>query len=122
MGCGSIPPRFARFAIQEILENAIDASPGRVPSIFIACRISTTGNVLCQIRDDGPGIPPHLTDQIGSGIVSTKGGGRGFGLRAIQTGIEAAGGRFLIRSNDTGTSITVELPCQLDLDTLRTGA
>ena len=53
----SIPPRFARFALQEILQNAIDASPGRVPSIFVACRISTTGNVLCQIRDDGPGIP-----------------------------------------------------------------
>ena len=112
----AIPLRFATFAIQEFLQNAIDATRHGPPSIFVVCRRSDDGCVLCHLRDDGPGIPLDLIDRIGSNIVSTKGGGRGFGLRAIQTGIEAAGGRFTIRSDDAGTAVVIELPRQLDAE------
>ena len=43
-------------------------------------------------------------------FISTKGNGRGLGLRAITTGVRAAGGRLRIESNTHGTVLRVNLP------------
>jgi nitrogen-specific signal transduction histidine kinase len=63
-----------------------------------------------KLREDGPGIPPGLHQDLGRRLISTKGRGRGFGLRAIFEGVKQAGGTSSLDSSGTGTTLTVRLP------------
>ena len=101
---------FARFIVDEFVENAIEASSTGLPEIAFNCRRTKDGAMELQIGDDGPGIPRSIRHQVGENFVSTKGGGRGLGLRAISAGVKSAGGRFLITSGEFGTVLKIVLP------------
>ena len=101
---------FARFIVDEFIENAIEASSTGLPEIALICRPTDDGEIELQIGDDGPGIPRSIRHQIGQDFVSTRGGGRGLGLRAISAGVKSAGGRFLVTSGEFGTVLKIFLP------------
>ena len=73
--------------------------------------LSNGSGVLFCIRDDGPGIPPHILSRIFDPYVSSKSLGRGLGLATVRTIVEAHGGGIRVRSQlDAGTTFQVFLP------------
>lgn len=105
-----LPESFAEFIVDEFVNNAVDAAPTAIPEIALTCRQASDNQVVFQIGDNGPGIPTCIQERIGNGFVTTKGGGRGLGLRAIATGVRAAGGRLRIVSDGLGTVLQITLP------------
>jgi two-component system, sensor histidine kinase RegB len=96
-------------AIQNVLNNAADASPENVR--FDACW--SDGLLTIQIVDDGEGIDPSKAKQIGTSPFSTKHntGGLGFGVLVSRSVLERLGGRLTLSPGDgKGTCATIELP------------
>jgi signal transduction histidine kinase len=108
----NIDPAIAEFIIDEFVQNAIDAADGGVPSISMSIGRSFDDPELVEltIADDGPGISAELQPDLGRRIVSSKGHGRGFGLRQIFKSVKRVGGTARIESSNRGTTLRVRLP------------
>lgn len=79
-------------AIANLVRNAVEASPNEGS---IKIRITKdTEHALVTIDDTGPGIPPHLKDQIFQAFFTTKTdrGGTGLGLAITRDMITQIGG------------------------------
>jgi signal transduction histidine kinase len=67
--------------------------------------------VVIQVVDDGPGIPPELTDRVFNAFFTTKAQGSGLGLAIVRKIIDAHDGRIdVTTAPDQGTTFTVTLP------------
>jgi signal transduction histidine kinase len=67
--------------------------------------------VVIQVADDGPGIPPELTDRVFNAFFTTKAQGSGLGLAIVRKIIDAHDGRIDVTTAPTqGTTFTVTLP------------
>jgi two-component system nitrogen regulation sensor histidine kinase GlnL len=69
-----------------------------------------------QVRDDGPGIPPDIEDQIFFPMVSGRQGGTGLGLPIAQELINQHGGLIECESRPGETIFCVYLPLEADHD------
>ena len=73
--------------------------------------LNSGSGVLFCIRDDGPGIAPHILKRIFDPYVSSKSLGRGLGLATVRTIVEAHGGGIRVMSKlDAGTTFQIFLP------------
>lgn len=94
-------------AIQNLLDNAADASPDRVD-------LSLNWNesaVIFRIRDYGPGIPLESADRIGKPFFTTKTGGLGLGLFLSHATLDLfAGSVRLFNQPGSGTLTEVTIP------------
>ena len=87
------------------MTTAIDADPA------FAGLHPPTPAVLVEVADDGPGIPPELTDRIFNPFFTTKVTGTGLGLAIVRKIIDAHDGRIDVSSTpSTGTRFRVTLP------------
>jgi signal transduction histidine kinase len=96
-----------------ILANAIDAMDAE-GAITIATR-ATTGQVVVEITDSGPGIPAELAPQIFDPFVTTKapGEGTGLGLNISHNIItQKHSGEITVSSEPGRTTFTVRLPLE----------
>lgn len=100
-----------------IISNAAHAMmdhpvEGKTPELFL--KTSQDGdNILIQISDNGPGMPPHVRDKIFEPFFTTKpvGKGTGLGLSIVYTIIENHKGTIRVESEaDVGTSFVISLP------------
>ena len=67
--------------------------------------------VVIQVIDDGPGIPPELTDRVFNAFFTTKAQGSGLGLAIVRKIIDAHDGRIdVATARDQGTRFTITLP------------
>lgn len=67
--------------------------------------------VVIQVADDGPGIPPELTDRVFNAFFTTKAQGSGLGLAIVRKIIDAHDGRIdVMTAPGQGTTFTVTLP------------
>lgn len=67
--------------------------------------------VIVQIRDDGPGMPPEVLDRAFEPLFSTRSEGTGLGLPIAQRIAVAHGGEIRIDSAPgSGTTVEVRLP------------
>src|SRR5438067_11866179 len=67
--------------------------------------------VVVEVADDGPGVPPELTDRIFNPFFTTKPQGSGLGLAIVRKIVDAHDGRIdLYSSATTGTRFRVTLP------------
>ncbi|MCH8147605.1 MAG: FHA domain-containing protein [Planctomycetes bacterium] len=97
----------AHQAIQNILLNAIDASPRKEGRINIRSRYDPDdGYVVLSIHDNGKGIPSDALEGIFDAFVSGKGhGGTGIGLAAAKKIMDEMNGRIDVESVvDQGTT------------------
>ncbi len=77
----------------------------------------SNGQVVIDVEDTGPGIPPELHDQVFSPFYTTKKGGAGLGLAMTRKVIEEMGGKVLLSSQQgQGTRVTLMLPAALNID------
>ena len=97
-----------------IIDNAIDAvgSGGKV-SVRTASGTQSE-EVLVEIHDNGPGIPPNILNKIFDPLFTTKAAnsGTGLGLSISHSIMEKLGGRITVESKEgQGTTFTIYLPC-----------
>ncbi|QCI64899.1 hybrid sensor histidine kinase/response regulator [Phreatobacter stygius] len=88
---------------------ADQAGPRR---IFLATR-QDGGQVLLEVADNGPGVPPDLAQRIFEPYFTTKpaGVGTGIGLSICKTVVEAHGGTISLGMRDGGGArFTIALP------------
>jgi signal transduction histidine kinase len=108
-----IVPEDLNQVIRSLLQNSVEALDGRPGSGKIALRTRATQHeVVLEVVDNGPGIPPDNMRRIFSPFFSTKiGSGRGLGLPVVQIVVSRAGGIVTVTSvPDVETTFRVQLP------------
>jgi signal transduction histidine kinase len=93
-----------------ILDNAIDAMGGQ-GEIRIRAFVRDT-DVVVEICDNGPGMPPEVRERIFEPFYTTKGpgSGTGLGLHISHNVVARHGGRINVRSRPGETCFEVCLP------------
>lgn len=100
-------------AIRNLIQNAVDFAAARVE---VRARRGD-GRIVVEIRDDGPGYPPHLLGRLGEPYLSTRKAGSsdgpyegmGLGLFIARTLLERSGGTVAF-GNDNGAVARVSWP------------
>ena len=94
-----------------LIDNALDAMDG-TGTLRVATR-AEEGEVVVEIGDTGPGMPPEVADRAFEAFYTTKDVGKGTGLgldiarRIIE---ERHGGTITISSRPGDTVLWVRLP------------
>lgn len=97
-----------RQMIANVLDNALEASPG-----YVAMTVCLDARELVvDVGDHGPGFPPAMLEQLGKPYRSSKAGpGHGLGLFLSVNVARSLGGRLDARNNaHGGATVTVRLP------------
>jgi nitrogen-specific signal transduction histidine kinase len=76
----------------------------------LAGTASPARTVVIEIADNGPGVPPDLTDKIFDPFFTTKPQGSGLGLAIVRKIVDAHDGRIDVSSGAAGTRFRVTLP------------
>lgn len=66
--------------------------------------------IAIEVRDTGPGIPPHVVDKIFDPFFTTKENGTGLGLSVCKRILQDIGGKVDLLCHDNGTTFTVRIP------------
>jgi len=67
--------------------------------------------LVLEVRDNGPGIPPRVKEQMFDPYFTTRAGARGLGLTVVRCLVEGAGGSIQVDTEPMrGTSVKVSLP------------
>jgi two-component system, NtrC family, sensor histidine kinase HydH len=97
-----------------LLGNALDVLPSG-GTILLSARPGTgpegKGQVVVEVRDNGPGIPNEVVGQVFVAFFSTKVGGTGLGLPISAQLAQQNGGRLVLESTSVGgTCFALWLP------------
>ncbi len=113
-----VPAAILRQIIYNLVQNAIDVSPpGGIVQVIAVARTTV---LEFMVRDQGPGIPEALREQIFEPFFSTKEkgmktSGMGLGLALVRRTVAAAGGTIRIETAaGGGTEFIVTLPLNGD--------
>jgi signal transduction histidine kinase len=93
-----------------LLDNAIDAMGGQGEIRVRA--FARDADIVVEICDSGPGMPPEIRERIFEPFYTTKppGSGTGLGLHISHNVVARHGGRIDVRSAPGGTCFEVVLP------------
>jgi two-component system NtrC family sensor kinase len=120
----AIQPLALQQVFANLLLNAGRALRGRGGEIAITAKSTEDARVLVRISDDGPGIPPEISDSLFDPFVSAPTGndhheaarssekpGSGLGLAVCRRLVESAGGTITVDSAPgRGATFTIDLP------------
>jgi len=67
-------------------------------------------SIIVDVADEGPGVPPELSDRVFDPFFTTKPQGSGLGLAIVSKIVDAHDGRIDVRSSNAGTRFRVTLP------------
>lgn len=116
-GTISIDREDLRRAVINVVDNACQAVAGKhrngnPPTGRVEISSGTSdGRLICEIRDNGPGIPADCLDRVMEPLFSTKSFGTGLGLPTVQRILEEHGGGIVIESEpDKGALVRLWLP------------
>ncbi|ACL65144.1 histidine kinase [Anaeromyxobacter dehalogenans 2CP-1] len=120
---GALPPVVGSAQrIEQVIVNLVLNACQALPSPDRAVRVSTRadgarGVVICEVRDEGVGIPPEHLPRLTDPFFTTKrdSGGTGLGLSVSSGIVKEHGGTLEFRSAPgAGTTATVTLPAAPD--------
>jgi signal transduction histidine kinase len=90
---------------------SITAAPGRLNDDPAFADQPPMATVVVDVTDNGPGVPPELTDRIFNPFVTTKPQGSGLGLAIVRKIVDAHDGRVDLTSRaGAGTRFRITLP------------
>ena len=101
-----------RQVMEELIDNAIDASPTTCAICFSASNLQVGDEHRVEIRisDRGNGTAPHMLDRMFEPFVSTKEGHRGLGLAMCHGVVLQHGGVITSEANsDGGLTMVLDL-------------
>jgi len=103
-------PSECKQVLLNLVHNAIDASPPE-GVVRVSCR-GERGELVLEVEDQGPGIPPGDIDRIFDPFFTTKppGKGTGLGLAIVHRIVESHGGRIEVENASTGARFRVRMP------------
>jgi signal transduction histidine kinase len=115
-------PELLRRVLQNLVDNALRHSPrGRQVAIEAE---GANGTITLRVRDQGPGVPAALREQIFDKYVRINRShaegapGKGLGLAFCRIAVEAHGGRIWVEDNQPhGSVFVVRLPVATHLKT-----
>lgn len=93
-----------------LTKNAIEAMKNGGRLMIQLSLDSSKRHVICEIMDEGPGIPEHSVDKIFEPFFTTKENGTGLGLPICRQIIGEIGGDIELTSSSEGTKVKVILP------------
>ena len=97
-------------ALINLLVNARQVL-GEGGSVTLRTRAGSRGEVVVEVRDDGPGIPEEARERIFEVFYSSRGGGTGLGLPIAKQIVERHGGTIEVDSEiGAGTTFRIRLP------------
>ena len=106
-----------------LLINAYEAmgGSGRIVITGERTRLADGGEgrdaVLIEVSDDGPGMPPDISDKVFDPFFTTKAQGSGLGLAIVRKIVDAHDGRLDLRTTPgQGTTISLTLPLSNEED------
>ena len=91
---------------------AVNRSDARC--LVISSAFGSNGEIVIQVRDQGPGFPPGIVEQLFEPFFSTKAEGTGMGLAIARSIVEAHGGTLSGENCASGACFTVRLPAAKD--------
>jgi two-component system CitB family sensor kinase len=110
--CAGFPATELATIVGNLVDNALEAlGPDRDGTVSMTLQ-DDGETATIEIRDDGPGLPPHVLERIFEPGVTTKPPGpvgRGLGLALVRRAATSLGGTVEAR-NDHGAVFTVRLP------------
>jgi signal transduction histidine kinase len=95
-----------------LLDNAIDAVPAGTGKVSVRTRVED-GNLVAEVADNGPGIPPELQERVFEPFFTTKdvGAGAGLGLDVARRVVaDLHGGALTMSSVPGDTRFAAHLP------------
>ena len=100
------------WALENVVNNALDAMAGRGGEILLQVRKGLPGWVHLRIKDTGPGVDPEVRDKIFEPGVSGKDRGWGVGLTLSRRIVESGhkGHIYLLDTEGAGATFEVRLP------------
>jgi signal transduction histidine kinase len=98
--------------LENLINNAIQATPsGRTVALEI---VQAKESVLCEVRDQGGGLPDHLKNSLFKPCQSTKAGGSGIGLAISKQLASSFGAELDLKSSTSaGCVFTLAIPIAL---------
>jgi two-component system OmpR family sensor kinase len=105
-------------ALHQVLLNLLGNARAHTPpgtTVVTGIHNGRPGEVVLQVGDDGPGIPPQLQPEVferfarGDGSRSRASGGTGLGLSIVAAIVDAHGGEVALESRPGRTVFTVRL-------------
>ena len=100
-----------RFAVDELLDNAIVHSDRDDPTIDVTVSSVTDGRVNVTVTDDGPGMPEAEQQVLAEGEETSLMHGSGVGLWTVNWLLTRIGGHISITETEPyGTAVTLTVP------------
>lgn len=97
-------------AVLNLMINAVQAMSPAGGELILSARKEPRGEVVIDVIDTGPGIPPEVMDRIFHAYYSTKAGGTGLGLAMARRIVEEHGGKLVVSSEvGKGSCFSVRL-------------
>jgi PAS domain S-box-containing protein len=97
---------------RNLLENAL-AARGDPVVIQISCReveLDGKAALAVSVRDNGPGLAPHVRENVFEPFFTTKTKGTGLGMAIARRIIDAHGGRIAVGDSCPGAEFVITLP------------
>ena len=89
--------------LMNLIRNAVEAMENQSDKrLTIAARTVEGGKVEVSVRDNGPGLPAEIREQVFHPFNTTKAKGMGVGLSICRTIVEAHGGTIRVDDGDGG--------------------
>lgn len=107
-------PAQLKQVLVNLMKNAVEAMPqGGVLELLVESPVVANGSLvtLVTVRDNGPGIPPHILPSLFQPVTTTKQGAHaGLGLSIVKRLVDELAGTIVCRSSAAGTSFELLLP------------
>lgn len=94
--------------LTNLLINASQAT-GATGHVWIDARREGAATLL-RVRDDGPGVPSEVREQIFQALFTTKAKGSGLGLALCRRIAEAHGGTVTLEPSERGATFRITIP------------
>lgn len=92
-------------ALLNLVFNALDAA-GERGFVWIDCQTDSSGDyVELAVADDGPGVPPELSQRIFDPFFTSKDSGTGLGLAIVHRAAESHGGSVRVTARPGGGAV-----------------